>query len=247
MPEDFRPKIMIDNCNAYIQAIKENDLTPILCKFHLLKAWTAFLKTHVEENLQKPLAEILLKIFLARDYENYKNLLIKLSKTHNKFYQHFCDQYDSKWKMVTSLERPSHYALYNTNIHLEGYIKSLQHFLKKNNKMINTLKGIQRRMDFDAINLDRETKKRENPSRRESEQKLEEAKECQIECPKMDGCHSATIPSFTKTDKYYDVYLYPFMCCSCIYHMRNGKACKHIFFPVKNILSFKLFSIHTKF
>ncbi|KAL0492051.1 hypothetical protein AKO1_001058 [Acrasis kona] len=244
---------MVDNDDAEISAATLCDITYLLCKFHLQKAWEVMLREKIMDISVRSKAHALLLLLFGCTTENayikHAKELRHVVGKESPFWKHYKSEYHPKWKNWTCYNRPSGYGIFNTNNYTESLIKLLGQWIGryKAYSICNLITELHDAYNDHVNDLFNSKKKIRNVTLDEAQVIFDRATDAYTELDTStfeqqdENNNSWVIPSLTYEDVVYTVVLSPGFSCSCLYFRTTCKCCKHIFLTIFHVMDLSKF------
>jgi hypothetical protein len=232
---------MIDDGTVEKAGIKMAGQSYVICKFHLVRAWTKRLNLHHQKLTKseiKDLMKLLYRLYNSKTEQIYSDVYKEfITKAPTKFIEYFNKTWHDKefYKSWTCINRDSDFGDWVTNNCTEATFRKIQQMIGKHSRRLSVfLKDITKVLlaEVYSIRLVKLTSKTED-----------DAKSRFTKGKKLGATPSDTdtvfyVNSSKNKEKSYECDLFSSE-CTCYDYLYNCRPCKHLYSAMINFLQFK--------
>jgi hypothetical protein len=243
--EEWKPTFTIDDGKTEKSALKDRCFKFVLCKFHLVRAWTKYMdsKLDLSEELYTKILGHLYKLYACRTKDEYKKRYHDLQEFAP---DEFMEYYNREWhnedfyKRWTCIKRESTFSDWATNNITEAMFKNYKITGKNHSRMSNFVHSLIQFLKVEpySVRLDR------YPTDTEKEAKRRFKKSVGIQVKKKGSGDTYLYEVQSQTDKslQWSCNLFD-MSCNCIDFYYNCRPCKHLYACMRDFLKEKKHTI----
>lgn len=242
--QEWRPTFMVDDGKAETSALIHLDIPFIICKFHLVKAWSKYIKKLMlkDKELKKRLRKQLYLLYESQTVSIYTqryNELLTFAPQQFKLYYYNTWHKEGFFRHWTCINRASCYADWATNNITESTFRRMQQTIGVNYKRLDVL--LEKLLDI--LLLQEFTPKFNRYSTKteiEAKQRFSESEKLTVEKGENTN-HQFRVKSSGETTWYNTNTLT--MTCDCEDYYKNCRPCKHLFASVREFVKIENITI----